>query len=364
MTALSQASHKSNRQVYIEFLRILASYFVIFLHTGNYGLWNYTLHMISIPFLAELCFSVFSRIAVPLFFMISGSFLLDKDESIATVLKKRVGKYIKIIVAFSLINYIIDNCMIQKNAFSITEFGINVITGNVPGAYWYLYVTLGLMILLPFLRSIARQMTYGHFKLLVAIILSITFVFKVVNLFWLSEMSLSLNSSFTGAFPSIDLLYFLVGYGMVKYVDLEKRPKRDILITAILGVGSILIMAFLTIAYSISNSAWASWTFEAFSQSLAVITAGSLLSLTRYFMRNVESDSIFGKIVVAWGGASVGVVIFEGLVRKLIFVDLVEYIALYVPVFVSALITSLIVCVICSLIAAIIQRTPILKELL
>lgn len=67
------------RNIYIDFIRIIASFFVVYLHTGNYGVWNYMLHpVISIPFWVELCISVFARTAVPLFLMISGALLLKK----------------------------------------------------------------------------------------------------------------------------------------------------------------------------------------------------------------------------------------------------------------------------------------------
>lgn len=322
------------------------------------------MHPLSIPMVFELCISVLSRTAVPLFFMISGSLLLGKDESVGAVLKKRVWKYVKIIVAFSFINYVIDNCLLEKNPFSITGFLTNVITGYVPGAYWYLYVMLGLMVLLPFLRSIARQMTYSQFKYLVALTLCITLVFKLADVFWLSKTSQCVNTSLTATFPTVNVLYFLVGYGIKKFVDIENRPKRDVIVIAGMGVASILATAFLTAFYSAMQNAWVAWTFETFTQSLAVITAGSLLCITKYLMKNMKQDGVCAKIIALWGSASVGVVLFEGLMRKLFFVDVVEFLGKYMPVFVAGCISALLVCIACSVIAGIIQRTPVLKKLL
>lgn len=351
--------------IYIEFLRVLASFFVVYLHTGNYAAWNFNLlPVLSVQFPFQLCFSVLAKIAVPLFFMVSGSLLLGKEESIGVVMKKRVWKYAKLIAVFSLINYIIDNCILEKKAFSITAFATNLVTGNVPIAYWFLYVMLALMILLPFLRSIARQMTYNQFKYLVVIALSISFVFKLMNRFWLSEMSLCIDDTFTEVFPTEDLLYFLIGYGIVKFVDVENRPKRDIIVIGVLWAASILAMAFLTVVYSIREDAWTSWTYAEFTESLTVITAGSTLCLTRYFMRNIKQNGILAKTITLWGGASVGVVLFEGLMRKLFFVDVVEFLGKYMPVFVAGCISALLVCIVCSVIAGIIQRTPVLKKLL
>lgn len=363
-TSLELAS-KRRSTIYIEFIRILASFFVVYLHTGNYAVWNYTLLPVkSLLFPIELCFSVWSKIAVPMFFMISGALLLGKDESLAVVMKKRVWKYVKLIVVFSFINYIIDNCLLNKNPFNVLEFIANILSDKTPVAYWYLYASLALMLLLPFLRSIARQMTYQLFKYMVLLLLLLTFVFKLVDVFWLSKTAQQVNTHFNNTFFSESLLYFLIGYGLIKFVNLENWPKRHMVAAVALWAGSILVMAGLTVVHSVHQHAWNSTTFATFTQSLTAITAGSTICLARYFFRNINPDGIPARIICVLGKASVGVVLFEGLMRKLFFVDMVEFLGMHIPVFIAGCLSAMAVCFACWLIAWIIQHTPFLKKLL
>ena len=73
---------KSNpvRKEYIDFLKIIAIYMVLFIHTSTKG----SLIFIQKPFAVQsyfyLFFGIIVKIAVPLFFMSSGALLLGNTE--------------------------------------------------------------------------------------------------------------------------------------------------------------------------------------------------------------------------------------------------------------------------------------------
>lgn len=64
---------KHNRIVQFEFLRILASFFVVLIHVTTIGMRESD----SSIFLPNACLNALSRWAVPIFFMVSGAVLLD-----------------------------------------------------------------------------------------------------------------------------------------------------------------------------------------------------------------------------------------------------------------------------------------------
>jgi surface polysaccharide O-acyltransferase-like enzyme len=73
---------KSNRLIHLDLLRLIAIFLVIFNHTGERGYILFISKMGSPISLLYMAASVFCKIAVPLFFMISGALLLKKEESL------------------------------------------------------------------------------------------------------------------------------------------------------------------------------------------------------------------------------------------------------------------------------------------
>ena len=100
--------------------------------------------------------------AVPIFLMISGMLLLGKDESIGFIWKKRIPKYVAILLVFSLIFYTLNSIHYNRE-FSIMELLICVYSKGVLIPYWFLYAYITFLILLPFIRKMARNFTGKEF---------------------------------------------------------------------------------------------------------------------------------------------------------------------------------------------------------
>lgn len=82
------------KKVYFEFIRIIACSLVLFNHTTGYHLYSMTS---GVKQYIYMCLAMVTKINVPLFFMISGAVLLDREESIVTVFKRRVFRIFLII---------------------------------------------------------------------------------------------------------------------------------------------------------------------------------------------------------------------------------------------------------------------------
>jgi len=68
----------NKRKINIEFIRVFAAVMVIVIHISNIYLVQY--HKIGkTDFLTATCFNSVARVCVPLFFMISGIFLLKGE---------------------------------------------------------------------------------------------------------------------------------------------------------------------------------------------------------------------------------------------------------------------------------------------
>ena len=97
--------NQNKRIIYLDILRVIAIFFVIFNHTGIDGFFLFSLKSPShLPFWIYSFISVFSKFAVYIFFMISGSLYLKKENlSLKDIFLKKILKIVIITLIFSII---------------------------------------------------------------------------------------------------------------------------------------------------------------------------------------------------------------------------------------------------------------------
>lgn len=143
---------KSKRIFYIDEIRALAILFVILIHTSNYFTKEATVHSLFWSFSSSL--AAFGTIGVPLFFMISGTLLLNrKYDNIMEFYKKRVSR-IAIPFAFWIIFIIY-----VKIAFFDAPFTFDGICriAVYKGFPWFFWTLLGLYLFTPVINSYIRE---------------------------------------------------------------------------------------------------------------------------------------------------------------------------------------------------------------
>jgi surface polysaccharide O-acyltransferase-like enzyme len=137
------------RLYYYDCLRIISSFAVIIIHVSassyNQSIINSTNWKIS------LYYNGASRFAVPIFFMISGDLFLKKD----IYLKNLFLKYIKNL----LFHYIFWSLIYSSIKIKYSIIIRNLIYFGFKGYYhlWYLLTTIGLYMMVPFLREIVKK---------------------------------------------------------------------------------------------------------------------------------------------------------------------------------------------------------------
>lgn len=142
------------RDVYIDTLRIFACLMVIFNHTNERGFYRYVSDTIGgVKWWMNLIPSIICKSAVPLFFMISGSLLLRKNENIKNTYK-RIPKILIDLVFFSFLYFGFDTWS-SSGTISSLEILKNMATSNY-WHLWYLYAYFALIITLPILREMVK----------------------------------------------------------------------------------------------------------------------------------------------------------------------------------------------------------------
>jgi surface polysaccharide O-acyltransferase-like enzyme len=234
---------EDKRVVYPDALRILSIFMIVLLHVATKNMWAAD---VGTPlFNIFTGYSVFTRFGVPLFFMISGSFLLDPNKEIQT--KLIFTKYIARIVSVLLIWSAIYACITVFTAWDFSWDGAaerlftNFYTG--PYHFWFLFVLLGLYLILPFLRAIVKQCTQKD--LLYFLIICFTFVTVLPTL-----TKLSILKPISVIMESMQL-HFVMGYvGLyilgyyLRTFDTSKNIDRLFYLLGIVSLAASWVLTF------------------------------------------------------------------------------------------------------------------------
>lgn len=144
---------KTSRKFYLDILRVMAIFLVLFTHTGLNGNKLYTVTTKGMLQTVYTMLDCFRTINNPLLFMISGALLLGKNEDIATIWKKRVLRFLVCLLLFSYLQSVWNYYYSDMDVFDIWEFLKGLLSAPVRIQYWYLYSYIFFLIMLSFFKK-------------------------------------------------------------------------------------------------------------------------------------------------------------------------------------------------------------------
>lgn len=236
------------RILYLDILRVIACFAVIMIHV-TVSNWN-TTSVYEFEWKVFNFYYLSFRFCVPVFVMISGVFFLEPDKNID--LKKILNNILRIVQVFIFWSLIYEtySVVVKRGTINLIFF-INIIYGHYH--MWFLFMIVGLYIITPFLREIAKDKRLIEYF----IILSFIFGYLVNFLMFIPKMNTiieviinKMNLFFVLGYTG----YFFTGYYLNKY-ELDLRIKKLIYILAIISLlATILISSFLSIKSGKPNS--------------------------------------------------------------------------------------------------------------
>lgn len=191
---------------------------------------------------------IFPRISVPCFIMISGSFILSKknNQSYKRFYKKTIVNIIIPTVLFSLFYLLIGIIQtfigIEQNNIS-TPIS-NFIKGTSNESLWYLYMVIGIYLLVPLILKIKNNIKFDQFKNLAWIYLIITAPGNLASCHDI-KWSIGLSVSYLG--------YFMIGY-IIKEEIKDKQNNKKAISFITLGIITIFIDVFFKYITQISTN--------------------------------------------------------------------------------------------------------------
>jgi len=345
---LMQKKEFSGRIVYLDALRLLASFFVIVNHTYDYVRLSEASSTVRLASFASMSLA---NAAVPIFLMISGCTLLTKQDT----LKKTFSRILRTglaLVLFSFVYEIYRFAAGQIETISIKRFLLFIYEQHTTTAYWYLYMYLGLLLMLPFLQKLFAAMQRQDFLLFFGI--SLFFVG-----FWPLVVEYTSMSAYNEQFalPLFGSSITYLFWGGFLHTHLKKNPPA--------WLSALLVLTCTLICAAATNHAYAAtsgsrYLFLDDTSLLPVI----LTSLGIFFLfRQIPFSDRAARIVHTLGSASFGIYLLSDLFISILF-PLCALLRGCLPVFAAVTLYQLAIWLASLVCALVLRRIPGLNKLL
>ena len=327
------------RRLYnIDLLKIVCIFSVIIIHVCSNDIYelNYDSLINDNAFVINI-YHIITRYCVPIFIMISGMFLLDKDISLKCIFKKYILRIIILYIIFSLVYAIFYYCEDRKN----------ILYTFISGYYhlWYLYLLIGLYLVQPILRNIISDNKIMLYFLVLCLIFSsiIPFVTYFVKIPGFNVAIDNLNMHMPIGYVG----YFVAGYYFAK----NKVNNKIFYLLGLLGTILNIIMFYLISYYNklyISIFLIPTTVF----QSIAIFL----------FFNNLKIKTKYSNKISYIASLTMGIYLIHVIVIRFIFTYFPNII--YSHSIITIPIISVIVFIVSALITITLKNIPFLKKFL
>lgn len=300
------------RYIYMDVLRIIACLCVIYDHVNEYGYFMFAAREIgSLQYFAELFASIQCKLAVPVFFAISGALMLDREVSWKKLWLERIPRIALVLLVFSAIYYgAAVHAGKAEAGFKTFVFGLYEHGWGY--SLWYLYAYLAFLIALPVLAPMARALDHRTMGYLFAAALSFRCLIPGFEaLYW--QGAHKLHPDFNLAFLTCDIVLFpLMGYYL--HCRVQKRTLRRIF--PVLCVASILLTSLSCyMTYRDYYKTWVAHT-QTYHNLFAPVLSAAVFSGARLLFDGIREDSRPGRVLAEIGKCSFGVYLIHLLVAE------------------------------------------------
>lgn len=314
----------NRKKEYYEILRILACALVIFNHTTGFSLYQ---RSEGIKQILYIFISIFTKINVPLFIMISGALLLKKSEDISVTLRKRVFRFFILLLTVQALLFLTYKlrAVYYGNEFEFTlkRFILGFLNCELPGcrSYWYLYAYLGFLLVLPFMQRVAHEMTKAEFGVIFCFHLLMAAIIPIINLFssTLGYGQVILYEKFAIPFATGKMFFFsLAGYYIDHYIDITKLKKKHLFGITLLALGGMTICCLCTYYEGITAGQFT----ENYLSRFVSLIAGAVFLWAKYLVSAKPQPLFSGRIrkaLVFVGSLTLGIYLLDPFMKILFY---------------------------------------------
>lgn len=291
------------RIFYMDELRALAILGVILMHTtSTYRPFIYNNLKLGIPGILN----ALGCIGIPIFFMLSGALLLNRNYTISEFFKKRYTRILLPFIFYIVITLILEYFVLGSNTKQLIKifFGDDRYT-------WFVWVIMGIYLFLPVVNSFIKEYGFRGAEYFIGI--------------WL--ITIILNTFGYYPFHRFELSYFaqFIGYCVLGYYLANKEFKitqKRIILLIVISIVSWIFYYMMTKYNMIANSAY-------LCLPLVITSIGVFLlfkAISSYSENNSKSSiskihkkiemGVIGKIILSISICSYGMYFLNSLLIK------------------------------------------------
>ena len=318
------AAEKKEKKIYIEVLRVIATLFVLLNHVPANML--YQQHEGAAQY-ALLAMMFVSRTCIPIFYMISGALLLDHDEPIGVILKKRILRFVAVLFVAELGIYLANAAVayLHHDEIQLSPFYFFscFIAGKLPGAetYWYLYAYLSMLFLLPFLRPIRKVLGKGEFLLLLIPHVVICGILPIYNRAASSYGFMHLEFSDDLGFPLAvwrPAFCALCGYVLAKKIPAERIKPWHLISLFLASAAGVAAGVWATLDYGKAHGEYVTSFYHTFDYLSTIFLFLLLRYLTEVRFKKF-SEGRFAKVLAFFGPLCFGVYLLDPFLKMALY---------------------------------------------
>lgn len=219
----------NQRVIYLDLLRVIATFAVIFLHVCASEFRSFSL---STDWLIALVYDSLVQWCVPVFVMISGVLFLNPDKEITyqEIFKKRVPRLLLSYIFWAVFYVLYGYIRVGFDGFSIYR----LVRGSLVNPryhLWFLPMLMGVYLLIPVLRKIAQDRKLTRYVLVIWLVYISVGFFRYVEGFKLVMHFYRLfNENRVIGFSG----YFLLGYYLSQQ-SFSKKQRIGIYLCGVIG---------------------------------------------------------------------------------------------------------------------------------
>lgn len=334
-----------------DILRILACFLVIVNHTNSEVFLNMEP---CATWALSVGYFYFSKIAVPIFIMISGALLFKREYTYRELFSK-IFKTLAVLVLFSFYVYV----ELEGNAINLKEFLFTIIEAPIMTSYWYLYLMLGMYMILPFLYKIIHAMKkadwmyflIGWFFFSGICPMLVRYEIIPTITFW---FDLQIMSDFIG--------YLFVGY-YITHLKVSRSFLNKVMIASVFILPCIVGISIMSSVYELQM--WNQLYLMLDNVYYATTATSSILIFfcVHHYFKDKNFDGFFGRALQGISSTTFGIYVLHMIYfSKLMYV---RYDLLYFNnQLLSVILFEIFLFAFCSLAAFCIKKVPVFKQIL
>lgn len=298
----------------IELMRIIAVFFVIFNHTGKTGFFFFSLYDVhSMQYWIYLFISIFCKLSVPLFFMISGALMLNRQgESIKRIWVHRVFHISVVLGIWSFFYYL---AAVKHGNYQWLSFFSRLYDSNWNFSYWYLYVYIAFLISLPLLQRFAQSLTDKEYMYMFFVYIVFAMVIPSAQyLLFQGRHVLNGNLSIGWLMSSI-VIFPLTGY----FLSFRKKDfwnEKRIMILWMINIATILLSSYLTYYRARIMGVCDEGHSQAFHSTFVLINCVAVFVTCQYLNEHSTFLEKLAKPVTSLGGCTFGIYLLHVYIMK------------------------------------------------